>query len=128
MAQEHLRFGTYTASDVDEDGYTVQLATTSTAKSTRTQKGNMKNTVMFTVEAYNLKWTDISAKEASNILRQVMNKNEFEFYHFNAYKAQWETGKFYASNYNLPVVRLNNGEERYSELSFHVTCINPLSL
>lgn len=128
MAQEHLRFGTYTAPDVDEDGYAVQLATTSTAKSTRTQKGNMKNTVMFTVEAYNLKWTDISAKEASNILRQVMNKNEFDFYHFNAYKAQWETGKFYASNYNLPVVRLNNGEERYSELSFQVTCINPLSL
>lgn len=128
MAQEHLRFGTYTAPDVDEDGYTVQLATTSTAKSTRTQKGNMKNTVMFTVEAYNLKWTDISAKEASNILRQVMNKNEFDFYHFNAYKAQWETGKFYASNYNLPVVRLNNGEERYSELSFQVTCINPLPL
>lgn len=128
MEQEHLRFGTYTAPDVDEDGYTVQLATTSTAKSTRTQKGIMKNTVMFTVEAYSLKWTDISAKDASNILRQIMNKNEFDFYHFNAYKAQWETGKFYAANYNLPVVRLNNGEERYSELSFQVTGINPLSL
>ena len=126
MAQEHLRFGTYTAPDVDEDGYTVQLATTSTAKSGRTPKGKMKNKVMFTVESYNVKWTDISAKKASSILAQIVNKDEFDFFHFNAYKAKWEIGKFYVSNFNLPVIRLNEGEERYNELSFQVTCINPL--
>lgn len=126
MAQQHLMLGTYQPPDVDEDGYQVRFATTSTASSGRTQRGNMINTTMFTVEAYSLKWTSISAVDVKKILEQVMGKNSFSFYHFNVYKGIWETGEFYVANINSPFLRLNDGSETVSELSFQVTATNPL--
>lgn len=126
MAQNHLKFGTYTPTDPDSDGYQVSFATTSSDKSGRTMRGTMKNAVLFTVEAYNLKWTDIDATVASRILKEVMGKDEFDFYHFNVYKASWETGKFLAANFNAPVISLEDGKEKLSELSFQVTGINPV--
>lgn len=126
MAQQHLMLGTYQPPDVDEDGYQVQFATTSTSSSGRTQRGNMINTTMFTVEAYSLKWTSISAVAVKKILEQVMGKNSFSFYHFNVYKGIWETGEFYVANINSPFLRLNDGSETVSELSFQVTATNPL--
>lgn len=126
MAQQHLKFGTYEAPDPDDDGYQVQFATTSTTSSGRTQRGNMINTAMFTVEAYNLKWTDLPASVVKSILEQVMGKNSFSFYHFNVYKAQWESGEFYVANIDSPFYRLNEGNERVNELSFQVTAVNPV--
>lgn len=126
MAQQHFKFGTYTAPDPDEDGYSPAFAVTSSSNSGRTMRGPMKNIVLFTVEAYNMKWTDISAVEASNILKEILGKNEFDFYHFNVVKSIWETGKFYVANVNTPFYRLEDGNERVSELSFQVTGINPL--
>lgn len=126
MAQKHLKFGTYEAPDPDEDGYQVQFAVTSTSDSGRTMRGNMKNVPLFTVEAYNLKWTNLPATVVSQILAQIIGKNEFDFYHYNVYKAQWETGKFYVANADSPVYRLNEGKEEVEELSFQVTGINPL--
>lgn len=126
MAQNHLKFGDYTAPPVDQDGYQAKLATTSTSKSGRTMRGVMKNTAMFTVESYDLKWTNISVKEASLILEKVLNKNSFQFYHYNVYRSRWESGEFYAANYNTPVVDLTDEKETLNELSFQVTGINPI--
>lgn len=126
MAQQHLKFGSYEAPDPDDDGYQAQFATTSTSSSGRTQRGNMINTAMFTVEAYSLKWTDVPASVVKSILEQVMGKNSFSFYHFNVYKAQWETGEFYVANIESPFYRLNEGNERVNELSFQVTAVNPV--
>lgn len=126
MAQNHLRFGTYEAPDPDEDGYQLEFATTSTESSGRTQRGNMINAPMFTVEAYNLKWTDLSAVIVKNILAQIMGKSSFNFYHYNVYKAQWEWGEFYVSNISSPFYRLNENKEKVNELSFQVTGINPV--
>ena len=128
MAQNYLKFGTYTAPETDDDGYEVALATTSTSKSGRTMRGNMKNAVLFTAEAYKLKWTDIKASEAGRILQEIVGKDEFNFFHFNVYSGRWEKAKFYASNFNAPVVSLKEGDERLSELSFQVTAINPLDV
>ncbi len=128
MSQQHVKFGDYTPPDVDEDGYQPQLATTSSEKSGRTMKGGMMNTPLFTVEAYSLKWTDIKATDVANILSRVVGRSSFSFYHFNVYKAKWETGEFYAANYNTPVASLEEGKEKYDELSFQVTGINPLQL
>lgn len=126
MAQNHLKFGTYTAPDVDEDGYKIAIATTSTDNSGRLMRGDMKNSVLFSTEAYKLKWTDIPVMQASNILNQVVNKNEFDFFHFNLYACRWETSRFYAANFNAPVLCLKEGEEKLDELSFQVTSIHPL--
>ena len=126
MAQNHLKFGNYQPPDPDEDGYQVQFAVTSTASSGRTQRGNMINTTMFTVESYSLKWTDIPAEDVKKILEQIMRKNSFSFYHFNVYSCQWEEGEFYVANINSPFYSLEDGEERVEELSFQVTGINPV--
>ena len=125
--QQHLKFGTYTAPEPDKDGgYTLALATTSSSNSGRSLKGNMKNVPLFTVEAYDLKWTYLSAAAFAQILQQVVGKAEFDFYHYNIYRARWETGKFYAANYNSPIISLVEGEEYVDELSFQVTGVNPL--
>ena len=60
MAQQYLMFNDYTAPMVDEDGYQVDEAVTSASNRKRTMRGGMKGGVLFTVEAYNLKWTNIS--------------------------------------------------------------------
>lgn len=126
MAQQYLKFDDYTAPMVDEDGYQEDEATTSSSNSTRTMRGVMKNTVLFTVEAYNLKWTNISAKNVSEIKRRIRGKSSFQFYHFNTYKAKWETGTFYAANISTGYYSLIEGEEMCSELSFQVTNVNPV--
>lgn len=126
MAQEQMKIGDVIPIPVDEDGYQLQFATTSSANSARTMRGDMKNSPLFTVEAYQLKWTDIPVSEASKILMQVINKASFKFYHFNVYKNRWETGDFYAINYNVPVCSLVEGEEKLDELSFQVTGTHPL--
>lgn len=126
MAQKHLIFGDYTAPDPDEDGYVPAFATTSTENSGRTQRGNMINTPMFTVVAYNLKWTDLKASVASSIIKQVLGKASFRFYHFDIITCTWKWGDFYVANIDPPFYRLSDGEERVSELSFQVTAINPV--
>lgn len=126
MSQQRLKFNNYTPPNPSKDGYQVSLATTSTSNSGRTMRGVMNNIPLFTTEAYNLKWTNISAYDVSQILAQVVNKSGFNFYHFNIYKARWETSLFYAANFNSPVINLKEGNEKVSELSFQVTGVNPI--
>lgn len=126
MAQQHLKFGNYTPPDPDQDGYSPAFAVTSSSNSTRTMRGVMKNSTLFTVEAYDLKWTDISAEAVKNLLQEIMGKDSFDFYHYNVYKAQWETGRFNVANINSPFYDLSEGNERADELSFQVTGINPV--
>lgn len=126
MAQQKLKFNNYTPRMVDEDGYQLAFATTSTSNSGRTMRGNMINTPLFTIEAYNLKWTNLKASEASDILNEVMGKSSFDFYHYNIYRKRWETGQFYVANINSPIISLIDGTEKVSELSFQVTAVNPI--
>lgn len=126
MAQEHLKFDDYVAPDVDEDGYTESDATTSSANSTRTMRGVMKNSVLFTVEAYNLKWTNISAKDVAEIRKRVQGVSSFMFHHFDTLTGKWETSPFYAANITTGYYSLEEGREMCSELSFQVTGINPV--
>ena len=121
MAQNYLKFGSFTAPDVDEDGYQISFATTSTENSGRTMRGNMKNSPLFTIEAYELKWSDIKVSDASKILKEVMGKSGFDFFHLNIYEDKWETKRFYAANFNAPCVSLVELEEKLDELSFQVT-------
>lgn len=126
MAQQYLKFNNYVPPNVDQDGYQVALATTSTEDSGRTMRGQMHNVPLFTTEAYNLTWKNISVRDVSNILKQVVNKSGFYFNHLNLYSGQWENTLFYASNFNSPVINLNEGVEKVKELKFQVTGGNPI--
>lgn len=126
MSQQRLKFNDYTLPNPSDDGYQVQFATTSTTNSKRTMRGVMKNVPLFSVEAYTLKWKNISGAAVSRILSEVMGKSGFNFYHYNVYTARWETSLFYAANFNSPVISLKEGKEIVKELSFQVTGVNPL--
>ena len=128
MAQKHLKFDGYEAPDVDEDGYQVDEAVTSESNRSRTMKGYMKGGVLFTVDAYNLKWSNIPAKDVAEIKKRILGKREFQFYHFNAYTAQWEEAPFMANNVSGSFYSLIDGKEMADKLSFQVTGINPLRI
>lgn len=128
MAQQHLKFNNYTPPDVDEDGYKPAEAVTSVATRGRTMRGSMKGGVLFTVEAYNLKWSNISAKDVSRIKKEVLGKESFMFNHFNTYSGQWENKAFMCNNVNTDFYSLVEGQEMCNELSFQVTAIEPLNI
>ncbi len=123
--QQKFKINGITIVQPDEDGYSPSYATTSSSDSGRTLRGVMKNTPLFTTEAYQLKWSNIKAADAAIILQQIKERN-FDFYHFNMFTAKWETAVFYASNFKPSPICLKEGEEILSELSFQVTGVNPV--
>ena len=125
MAQNHLQFDGYTPPGVDEDGYTIAFAATSSDDSGRLMNGKMVNTRLFTVEAYNLKWTDITLEAAAEILSKTVFKSQFNFHYFNIKTAKWETHAFYVANVDTAIYSLKEGEEKCTSLSFQVTRIDP---
>lgn len=126
MAQQRMKFNDYTPPNVTDDGYTINFATTASTNSGRTMRGIMNNVPLFTVESYNLRWANLPAADVSAILAQVMGRSGFNFYHYNIFKARWETGVFYASNFNSPALSLKEGTEKVKELTFQVTGVNPI--
>lgn len=119
--QQYLKFNNYTPPNVAEDGYSPSFAVTSSESSGRTMRGKAINTPLFTVEAYNLKWTRITTAQVSAILQEVMGKEGFQFHYFSFYHNAWRTAKFYMANATLSVKCLKVGSEKVSELSFQVT-------
>lgn len=126
MAQEYLRFNGVTLPIPDEDGYTVQIATTSTDDSDRTQDMVMHNTPMGSVASYGLKWSDLTKEEVSLILSQVLDKPSFSAHYFDVKTATWKDADFYATTFNITPINLAESQERIEELSFNIIGIKPI--
>lgn len=126
MAQEYLKFNGVTLPIPDEDGYTVQIATTSTDDSDRTQDMVMHNTPMGSVASYGLKWSDLTKEEASLILSQVLDKPSFSAHYFDVKTATWKDADFYATTFNITPINLAESQERIEELSFNIIGIKPI--
>lgn len=123
--QDYLKFNGVTVKVPDEDGYSANLATTSTEDSNRDMSLVMHNTPIGTVESYSLKWSELTPSEASAILQQVLNKPSFTVHYFDILTGSWRNGEFYASNFNAPARILVDGEEYWDELSFNIIGVNP---
>lgn len=121
--QDRLSFNGVEIKQPDKDGYTVKLETTSTASSGRDMSLYMRQTPLGTVHAYDLKWTDIDAKEASKILKEVLNKASFTAHYFDAIEGKWMDGLFYATTFNTPCKTFKDGIEGWDELSFQMTAV-----
>ncbi len=126
MAQEYLKFNGVTLPIPDEDGYTVQIATTSTDDSDRTQDMVMHNTPMGSVASYGLKWSDLTKEEVSLILSQVLDKPSFSAHYFDVKTATWKDADFYATTFNITPINLAESQERIEELSFNIIGIKPI--
>ena len=123
--QDYLTFNGVVVKVPDDDGYSANLATTSTEDSNRDMSLVMHNTPIGTVESYSLKWSELTPFEASAILQQVLNKPSFTVHYFDILTGTWRDGEFYASNFNAPARILLDGEEHWDELSFNIIGVNP---
>lgn len=126
MAQEQLKFNGIVMPWPDEDGYTVQIATTSTDDSDRTQDLVMHNTPIGSVGSYGLKWSDLTKEEVALILSQVLDKPSFSAHYFDVKTAKWKDANFYATTFNVTPINLKESEERIEEISFNIIGINPI--
>lgn len=123
--QDYIKINGITIVQPDEDGYSVNLSTTSTEDSDRDMSLVMHNTPIATVVSYSLKWTDIKATDAAQILSQIINKPSFSFHYFDILTASWRDGEFYATTFNSPCKTIEDGVEAWDELSFNVIGVNP---
>lgn len=105
--------------------YKPVFATTSTEDSDRTQDLIMHNTPMGTIAGYDMQWDQLTTEEAQTILKGMMNKPSFSFYHNDVLNG-WVSRDFYASNFNVQAVRLKDGEELWTGLTINVRAINPI--
>ena len=126
MAQEQLKFNGIVMPWPDEDGYTVQIATTSTDDSDRTQDLVMHNTPIGSVGSYGLKWSDLTKEEVALILSQVLDKPSFSAHYFDIKTATWKDADFYATTFNITPIDLTEDQERIEELSFNIIGIRPI--
>ena len=123
--QDYIKINGIMIVQPDEDGYSVELSTTSTEDSDRDMSLVMHNTPIATVVSYSLKWTDIKATDAAQILSQIINKPSFSFHYFDILTASWRDGEFYATTFNSPCKTIEDGVEAWNELSFNVIGVNP---
>ena len=123
--QDYIKINGKVIAQPDQDGYTAVLATTSTEDSNRDMSLVMHNSPVGTVMGYDLKWTNLSLTEAAEILAEVVNKPSFTVHYLDILTGKWRDGEFYASNFNAPAATLEEGYERWNELSFNIRGINP---
>lgn len=123
--QDYIKFNGVTIAQPDDDGYSVNLATTSTEDSDRDMSLVMHNTPIGTVESYSLKWSWLKPAEAALILSQVLNRPSFTAHYFDILTGGWRDGEFYATTFNSPCKILEEGQEYWDELSFNMIGVNP---
>ena len=126
MAQEQLKFNGVAIPWPDQDGYTIQISTTSTSDSDRTQDLVMHNTPIGSVGSYGLKWTDLTKEEVTTILSQVLDRPSFSAHYFDIKTATWKDADFYATTFSITPIDLTDQHERIEELSFNIIGIRPI--
>ena len=126
MEQDYIKFNDVMIPQPDSDGYTVQIATTSTEDSDRTQDLVMHNTPIGSVQSYGLKWSYLNKAEVALILGQVLNRSSFKVHYFDVVSATWKDADFYASNFNITPIDLTTSSEVIDELSFNIVGVNPV--
>lgn len=126
MAQEQLKFNGVAIPWPDQDGYTIQISTTSTSDSDRTQDLVMHNTPIGSVGSYGLKWTDLTKEEVATILSQVLDRPSFSAHYFDIKTATWKDADFYATTFSITPIDLTDQHERIEELSFNIIGIRPI--
>lgn len=103
--------------------YSALLSTTSTDDSNRDMRLDMHNTPIGTIAGYDITWRHITAKECAKILGLVLNKKEFSVHYFDILTAGWGDAQFYASNFNAPLQKWEDGVEYWDELAFNIRSI-----
>lgn len=102
------------------------FSTTSTDDSDRDQGLTMHNTPIGTIAGYDLTWDYLTFSEARTILNGMMNRSKFSFYHPDPTLAAWVTKDFYATDYSMEAVYLEDKQEYWKGLNISIRRIDAI--
>lgn len=95
---------------------------------TRSQKGVLKATPMYTVQSIGYKASDLTLAELQAILPFVTLGKPFYFRYFCPWRPSWYSGKFYVGRGSLVIGRLNERKERIDSISFNLVSVNTVNM
>ena len=101
--------------------YKPVFSTTSTKSTKRDQSRTMHNSVMGTIAGYDMTWGELTWNETATILNALIDKKSFTFHHKDPrIPGKWIDAVFYCSNYNMDAQTLEDGYEKWTDLSINV--------
>lgn len=118
MPQNRIKLNNYDEVQPTEFFYTWE--TTSTEDSGRAMSGTMYDTPMFTVEAWDVKYENLTIAQCKSILQEIVKRPKkpyFNLHYFSPFYGTWRTAQFGVSQGSLGVRSLKRGEENVSEIS-----------
>lgn len=115
--------------DAQPSDYNYSLETTSTEDSGRVMSGVQYDTPMFTVEAIDVVYRNLSIANASALLKKIVKKPGkpyFTLHYFSPYYGTWRNAEFGVSQGSLKIASLEEGDENVSEISCRFVGRRPL--
>lgn len=109
--------------------YSYSLETTSTEDSGRVMSGTQYDTPMFTVEAIDVVYRNLSTDVCSALLKKIVKKPGkpyFSLHYFSPYYGAWRDAQFGVSQGSLKIRSLEEGDENVSEVSCRLVGRYPL--
>lgn len=94
--------------------------------STFVQSGKEHTTTVGVYEQFTYSASDLTAKELSTILRQIIDGEVFILHYLSPYYGVWRDDEFRVEAANATIGRWVEEDERYSSLSFTMTGVNPI--
>jgi hypothetical protein len=106
--------------DAQPSDYSYSLETTSTEDSGRVMSGTQYDTPMFTVEAIDVVYRNLSISKCSDLLKKIVKKPGkpyFSLHYFSPYYGVWRDAQFGVSQGSLKIQSLEEGDENVAEVS-----------
>ena len=118
MSQKRIAVDGWNA--VQPTTFKFSFQTTSSEDSGRTMSGRAAISPLFTVEAYDVEYENLTVAQASALLKKIVqrpSKPYFSLLYFSPYYGDWRTDQFYVGEGSLDVRTLKEGEEEVLSIS-----------
>lgn len=118
MAQKRIAVDGWNA--VQPTSFDYNFQTTSSEDSGRVMSGRANISPLFTVEAFDVTYEDLTPAQASALLKKIVqrpSKPYFSLYYYSPYYGNWRTDQFYVGEGSLKVRTLKDGEEMMAQIS-----------
>lgn len=99
---------------------------TYTQDSGRTQDGVGHFTKMFTIQSFAYRASHVPVAEWTKISQMIILEEYFDLYAWNPHFGKWMTHRCYVGEGTLNIGTLEEGNERYSSISFNMVDNVPL--
>lgn len=111
------------------DSFAPNWATTYTEDSERVMTGKAYLDPLFTVESYSFEVSNLSSKEAKEILQRIVprpGKATFELTYFSWFYGKWRTDEFYVGQGSMDIKTLKEDYENLDRISCDMIGVNTL--